>query len=133
MKYELTEYLKTGNTIIDNEHRELLNMANKLLDACNNGRESAAMESAVKFLVDYVDKHFKHEEQLQQKSRYPGYPAHKTFHDSYKRNLNNIVSQLLGNNFSMANFAKFNSHIGVLINHISTEDKKLGMFLNSNT
>ena len=34
MKYELTKDLETGNRIIDNEHRELLNAVNALLDAC---------------------------------------------------------------------------------------------------
>lgn len=38
MKYELTKDLETGNRIIDNEHRELLNAVNALLDACSAGQ-----------------------------------------------------------------------------------------------
>ena len=72
MKYELTKELETGNSIIDREHRELFQAVNQLMDSCGYGKGRAAMEPAIKFLLDYVDKHFAHEEQLQQASGYPG-------------------------------------------------------------
>ena len=62
---------KIGNSIIDNEHRELFRAVNKLLDECGKGKGRAAMEPAIKFLLDYVDKHFAHEENLQKKAIIP--------------------------------------------------------------
>ena len=47
MKYELTKDLETGNRIIDNEHRELLNAVNALLDACSAGKGRAQVSSTV--------------------------------------------------------------------------------------
>ena len=65
MKYELTKDLETGNAVIDREHKELFGAVNRLLDACGKGQGRAAMESAIQFLLDYVDKHFANEERLQ--------------------------------------------------------------------
>ena len=47
MKYELTKDLETGNRIIDNEHRELLNAVNALLDACSAGKGRAQVLSLI--------------------------------------------------------------------------------------
>ena len=84
MRYELTKDLETGNAIIDKEHRDLLKAVNQLLDACSKGQGRASMEPTIKFLNNYVEQHFSHEEQLQQQSRYPGIVPHRAFHTPYK-------------------------------------------------
>lgn len=129
MVYELTKELETGNSIIDNEHRELFRAVNKLLDECGKGKGRAAMEPAIKFLLDYVDKHFAHEEDLQKKSNYPNQKAHFQFHENYKRKLREIAGQIPVAGPSVSDLAKLNSHIAVLISHIRIEDKNLGAFL----
>ncbi len=127
-RYELTSNLLTGNSIIDREHRELIDAVNKLLDACG-GKGSEQLQATAKFLNDYVDKHFLHEEQLQQQSGYTNYTAHKAFHDKYKQTLREITANF-SDSPSFADTAKLNGHIGVLITHIKTEDRRLGEFLN---
>ena len=129
MRYEFTKDLETGNRIIDNEHRELLNAVNALLDACSAGKGRSQMSSTVKFLNDYVDRHFAHEEQLQKQSGYPGYEAHHAFHEKYKQTLREITAGM-SDNCSIADLAKLNGHVSLLVSHIRTEDKKLGAFLN---
>lgn len=129
MRYEFTKELETGNRIIDNEHRELLNAVNALLDACGEGKGRARMGETVKFLNDYVDRHFAHEEQLQKQSGYPGYEAHHAFHEKYKQILREITAGMSGE-ASIADLAKLNGHVSLLVSHIRTEDKKLGAFLN---
>ncbi len=128
-KYEFTKDLETGNLTIDNEHRELLNAVNSLLEACEEGKGRAKMSETVKFLNDYVERHFAHEEQLQKKSGYPSYEAHKAFHEKYKQTLREITSGM-SDNISIADLAKFNAHVSLLVSHIRSEDKKLGAFLN---
>ena len=130
-KYELTKDLETGNTIIDKEHRELIAAVNRLLDACSSGNGRTHMSETIKFLNDYVDRHFLHEEQLQKQSGYPGYTPHKTFHDNYKKKLKDITSKISGDSATITQLGELNAHIGILISHIRTEDKKLGAFLNS--
>lgn len=129
MRYELTKDLETGNAMIDNEHRQLFDAVNKLLDACSKGQGRKTMKQATQFLLNYVDNHFAHEEQLQQNSNYPGITAHKLFHANYKSKLNTIISQIPATGPSIADVGNLNSHISVLINHIKIEDKKLSAFL----
>lgn len=129
-RYEFTKDLETGNAIIDKEHRELIDAVNRLMDACSEGNVSTRMGETIKFLNDYVNRHFTHEEQLQQKSGYPGFTPHKAFHDGYKKKLIEITSEISKDGPTIAEMMKLNTHIGVLITHIKTEDKKLGAFLN---
>lgn len=130
-RYELTKELETGNAIIDKEHRELIAAVNRLLDACGEGKGRAQMGETIKFLNDYVERHFSHEEQLQKQSSYPGFTPHKAFHDNYKKKLKDITSKISADNATITQLGELNGHIGVLISHIRTEDKKLGAFLNS--
>lgn len=130
-RYEFTSNLETGNKIIDGEHRELIAAVNRLLEAGSAGKGREQMKQTIDFLNDYVDKHFLHEEQLQQRSGYPNYAGHKQFHDGYKKKLREITSGITGDGATIGQLAELNGHISVLISHIRTEDKKLGAFLNS--
>lgn len=129
-KYEFTKKLETGNSIIDNEHRELIQAVNKLLAACSAGKGRASMDETISFLNNYVNQHFSHEEQLQKQSGYPGLAAHRTFHEKYKQTLKEITSRISVSGPTIVELGKLNGHISLLISHISTEDKKLGAFLN---
>lgn len=129
-RYELTKELETGNAIIDKEHRELFQAVNKLLDACSAGKGRDSMDETIKFLNNYVNQHFSHEEQLQKKSAYPGMAAHRTFHENYKKTLKEITGRIAVSGPTIAELGKLNGHISVLISHIRNEDKKLGAFLN---
>lgn len=125
MKYELTKDLETGNALIDSEHRQLFQMVNNLQDACSQGKGRAQIENSVKFLMDYVKKHFKDENDLQDSSQYPGKAEHKKFHQSYMLNMDKAGKELLAKNADIASLAEVNRQIGVLVAHIRTEDKKL--------
>ncbi len=129
-RYTFTKNLETGNAIIDKEHRELIDAVNKLMDACSEGKGRAFMEQTTDFLNHYVDLHFSHEEQLQQKSGYPGIRAHHAFHEKYKQTLREITFAITKSGPTIVELGKLNGHISLLISHIRTEDKKLGGFLN---
>lgn len=129
MRYELTKDLETGNALIDREHRELFQAVNKLLDACSSGKGRSSLEPTTKFLLNYVDKHFAHEEELQKKSNYPGRTSHTMFHEQYKRKLRQLVDAIPPAGPGVGDLANINSHIGVLVTHIRVEDKKLGAYL----
>lgn len=129
MIYELTKELETGNAVIDSEHRELFRAVNKLMEECGKGKGRAALEPTLKFLLDYVDTHFAHEEQLQKKCNYPNLAAHHTFHENYKSKLREIAKQIPATGATVAELSALNMHIGLLVSHIRTEDKKLGAHL----
>lgn len=125
MRYELTKDLETGNAVIDGQHRELLNAVNELLEACSQGKGRDILGSKTRFLRDYVGKHFGDEEKLQISSRYPNYNAHKIFHENYKRQLGEIEKRLLTEGSSISVLSSFNQVVGILVNHIRTEDSRL--------
>ena len=132
MVYQLTKDLETGDPLIDREHRELLRAVNNLMDECAKGKGRAALEPTLRFLLDYVNKHFAHEEDLQKKSGYPNLASHRLFHENYKRKLVEIAGKIPAAGPSVVDLSSLNTHIGVLIAHIRSEDKKLGAFLHSN-
>ena len=129
MRYELTKDLETGNVVIDQEHKELFRAVNQLMDSCHMGQGRSAMESAIKFLTDYVDRHFAHEEQLQQAGGYPNRAPHRVFHEEYKKKLKQIVAAIPAAGPTVGDLGNLNMHIALLVNHIRSEDKKVGAFL----
>lgn len=132
MRYELTKDLLTGNQLIDSEHKELFNAINTLLDACAQGKGRDSLPGTIRFLNNYVAKHFGDEEQLQITSKYPGYPTHKTFHDGYKRKLLDATNLLLSEGATVRALGEVNQMAGILISHIRTEDRNLAKHLRSN-
>ena len=115
MKYELTQDLVTGNALIDSEHRQLF--------AAVNSR--GQIQQTVQFLSDYVVKHFGDEERLQVQSSYPGYSAHKQFHDGYRRQLADVMQELVQAGPTVKALGDLNRVVAVLISHIRTEDRRL--------
>lgn len=129
MRYELTKELETGNVFIDGEHKQLFKAVNDLLDACDKGQGRESLQKTMTFLSNYVNTHFAHEEQLQQKNNYPSYTAHKAFHEKYKSDLNALMAKIPAAGATVGDLTALNAQIGILVSHIRTEDKKLGQFL----
>lgn len=130
MAYQLTDELLTGNSVIDSEHRQLFDAINKLLDACSAGRGRDQLADTMRFLEDYINKHFSHEEQLQMQSKYPDYARHHQLHEGYKAVVREVSNELKQSGPSIALVGKVNSNVaGWLLNHIKTEDKKVAMHI----
>lgn len=125
MKYELTKELLTGNALIDSEHRQLFGAVNSLMDACSQGQGRTQIQQTVTFLTNYVTKHFGDEERLQVQSSYPGYTAHKQFHEGYRRQLAEVSQELMQAGPTVKALGDLNRVVAVLVSHIRTEDKRL--------
>ena len=83
MAYQFTKDLETGNRTIDSQHQQLIAAVNAL-DACSKGAGRVQVQQTAQFLLNYTNQHFAAEEALQQKSRYPGYPATSSFTKNLK-------------------------------------------------
>lgn len=130
MAYQFTKDLETGNALIDQEHRELFNAINSLLDSCSRGQGRNELTKTAEFLQTYTSKHFSDEEQLQRRSSYPEYTQHKRYHDEFKKTVADIVNRLKANGPTVSLVGEINTALaGWLINHIKKEDKKLAAFL----
>lgn len=104
-------------------------MINDLMDACAQGKGREKTGETFRYLQDYVNKHFGDEERLQQSSQYPGYAAHRTFHEGYKRKLGDAAAAMLAEGATVKSLGSLNQIVGVLVSHIRTDDKKLAQFL----
>ena len=129
MKYELTMDLLTGYQLIDNQHKQLFEAVNRLMDACSKGKGRDQIQETVNFLGDYVMKHFGDEERLQTRSNYPGYTSHKQFHDGYRRQLAEVAQLLVQEGPTVKSLGELNRIVAILITHIRTEDKRMAKFV----
>ena len=75
-----TATYETGNTQVDNEHKEIFTLVQKLLDSVN---DEALITSTMDFLANYAVNHFRNEEHLMTESSYPDMAVHKKQHDDF--------------------------------------------------
>jgi hemerythrin len=130
MAYQFTKDLETGNALIDQEHRELFAAINRLLDACHKGAGRSEISTCVRFLQNYVDKHFSDEEKLQLESGYVEYMTHRLYHESYKVVVKNLSAKLERDGPTITLVSEVNTSIaGWLAGHIRSEDKKFAAYL----
>ncbi len=125
MIFDFTKDLLTGNRMVDSQHKELIKIANKLLDACNKGQGRDKINETVGFLVGYVDKHFMDEEMLWIKGGCDDFDAHKRFHDEYKKKLASVVEEIKSNGVNIKTLGDVNIQISALVSHIRIMDKKM--------
>jgi hemerythrin len=130
--YAWREEWATGNSIIDNEHKQLFKAIDELLAACSGGRGKDQVSKTMAFLKDYTAKHFAHEEQLQQQSKYPDYPNHKKIHDGFQKYVAEISERLYKEGPTIAIVGAVNMNIGDwLVKHITREDIKIAKHIKS--
>lgn len=126
MAYTWTKELETGNTMIDSQHRQLIEAINKLLEACQAGKGRAELDKILTFLSSYTNQHFSDEEKLQQQYQYPDYQNHKKMHEQFRIVVRDLADQLRTNGPSIDLVGKVNSSIGGwLVNHIKSQDVKV--------
>lgn len=126
MAYSLTPDLLTGNSMIDSEHRQLIEAVNALLDACAKGKGREEIKRTLVFLQDYTKKHFRDEENLQISSGYPDYANHKTYHAYFIRKVDELSAKLEKEGPSVVIVAEINKALADwLFTHIKTQDVKV--------
>ena len=97
----------TGIELIDTQHMELVELTNKLYQACLSGDEGAVFKEAMSRMVNYVRFHFGAEQQLLERIRYPAYADHKKEHEKLiKQILDAVKASGQGKNFVANNFVR---------------------------
>ncbi len=71
---------ESGNSLIDEEHRQLVDLSNNLLDVSLSNKTTQQMLEAVDTLIAHVAKHFSDEEAVLKTLGYPGLEAHALLH-----------------------------------------------------
>ena len=76
-----------GIQLIDDQHKELIKLTNRLYIDCLTGGEGTQdyFKFALRRTMDYIEYHFSSEEQLLEKMRYPDRQNHKKQHEDFFR------------------------------------------------
>lgn len=132
MAIKWNDTLAVGVGQIDEQHKELFDRMNQLLEACNQGKGKESVRGMIGFLEDYVVEHFTAEEKLQKASAYPQYEAHKAMHAEYLRNVADLKAKLEEHGPTLPFVITVNKTVvDWLTNHIGKVDKGLGLYLQS--
>lgn len=78
-----TPDLAVGNTLIDEDHRHLFDLLDRLHQDMSTGQINQETQSIVDALREYAEAHFSREEELMRKISYPHYAVHKAEHDRF--------------------------------------------------
>jgi hemerythrin len=82
---------RTGDPMVDLQHRELFTLVNELHDAIIGGHAQEAQGRVLARLGKYVVEHFATEERLMLRAGYPGYAQHKAVHDQLTAKATQII------------------------------------------
>lgn len=73
--------LAVGNTFIDNDHKKLIEMVDRLHAVMHEGKGKDVIHKVLHNLISYTKDHFRKEEDLMRNIQFPGYFAHKEEHE----------------------------------------------------
>jgi hemerythrin len=122
--------LSSGFKEIDDQHKELINRVNKLLDACNLGKGRQEISDTLNFLADYVVEHFNSEEKYMKQYSYPGLSEQIEQHKYFVNYVGELKNEFDKNGPSISLTMKLSKNcVEWLVNHIMKVDKKAGAFL----
>lgn len=119
-----------GIPLIDEQHRELINLTNKLYEACLSGDQAAndIFREAARCMVDYIKYHFGAEEKILENVRYPELAVHKKEHEKLIKDvLEHVRLFQEGKKFVPNTFAR--TLKDWILNHIAMVDKKYGEYI----
>lgn len=92
--FELTSELLTGNTLIDSDHRKLVDMINAFYEAMQAGQASDAIGKVLNNLLTYTREHFGREEQEMRRINYAMSANHKLEHTKLIKQVADLKAQL---------------------------------------
>lgn len=87
---------------IDEQHKRLVAIINRLQDAMLQGKGRAVIESVLSDLEDYTRTHFTFEEELLAKSGYPKFMAHEAQHSGFIAKLTQLRDEYRSGSITMS-------------------------------
>lgn len=124
-----TNSLSVGVHAMDEQHKKLVALVNKLYNAMQNGQASKILADILDELIIYTGSHFRDEEALMTKNKYSQIKGHLIEHKKLVNTVTQIQMDVKSGKVSVGietmNFLK-----DWLSNHICRVDKKYGAELN---
>ena len=130
--YQWDNSLFTGVAKIDDQHRQLIDAVNNLIDAIEAGRGAVELKKALDFLVNYTVIHFDDEEAIQRESGYPGFENHRRIHEAFKKVAAEMAGEMERDGITPNLVNEVKRKFGDwLVTHIKGQDCELGAFIRS--
>jgi hemerythrin-like metal-binding protein len=126
---EWTPAFSVNHPLIDEQHKELFNQFNKLLNYIGNEEEGKL--EILDFLETYIITHFETEETVMKQVDYPDYVAHKAQHTTFIETFKQFkreYEQYKGGHLYLALHIQ-QKLFNWLVHHVCQSDQKLGSFL----
>jgi|GEM_PF-500929 len=117
-----------GNEQIDDHHKELMELTNRLYHDIKSGRDDDVIEKTYVELFSYTEQHFANEEEIMIKSNYPKAQEHARSHALFLGRLHTLYDQ-----FKEGDSLHSTELMGLLANwkqrHLKDEDGDLALFI----
>lgn len=122
--------LVMGVPALDEQHQELFQQLDALLDAIRRGSSREEVGRTLDFLCEYVRTHFAAEEALMLEIGYPAFADHKAQHDAFARDLAMLEAEHRRNGPSPSLVLRVNARVSSwLRDHIYRVDRALAEHL----
>ena len=120
--------LALGITPVDEAHAELVDLYNRIVEACEAGESATPVREKIRSFLLYARWHFGEEERYMRKSKYPKFVEHKASHDRLLQDAHDFVENLGGplRGEDAIAVAKYFNHW--LSRHTSGQDRQLRDF-----
>lgn len=114
---------------IDNQHKKLVDLINRLFDSISASDKQATLNQIFTELVNYTVYHFKFEEDLMQKHGYKDFKKHKEAHSLFVEKVNFYAGKFnVSDNKMLLELINFLREW--LLNHILLADKEMVRTIN---
>ncbi|CAA7611561.1 bacteriohemerythrin [Magnetospirillum sp. UT-4] len=121
-----TDELSVGVSVLDADHREIVDLINTLHEAVENHRGAQVLGQAMASLRRHVQEHFAREEDLLRRTGYPGFDEHADQHGTTAEKLGEL-ERMLGTDERAAR-AVLDFLKAWFINHVVGNDLKMREF-----
>ncbi len=129
---EWSDSLSIGVEAVDNQHKELIKRANGFFEVMKTGGGKDQVLQVLDFLSGYVVKHFRDEEMIQIRYRYPGYEAHRKMHQDFVEDVKRLRAELEQNGVTVASSSMVALTLSNwLVTHITMQDRLIGKHVKS--
>lgn len=121
--------LETGIAALDEDHRALMALANRLHELHSAPYDLNDGVRALSALAHEATRHFGREEAMMREHGFPLQPEHQAEHRNIATELEKVLADYAeglyrGTEAAIENYFKF-----WILDHVSTQDRKLGEFL----
>lgn len=82
-RIEWTDEFSMGIGLFDQQHKQLLNLVNSLIDSSGGSDDKAAVADTMAELLELAYDHFSYEEKFLLQYGYPDYEAHQQHHQDF--------------------------------------------------